>query len=145
MSNEDNIFKSKKLTYNEVRLIELFSEYGKSLDSLPYTESFDKMFEQAKELQGIHTERELLSRLLRLRKSGRLPRLDKYEKPSNVVPERYKEQLQEIFRSHIEDLSVRENIPYTDAFDKIASRVKDVLDQELDPQDVWRILIQLTK
>lgn len=144
MSDKPNIFKPSKLTHTDVRLVELFSKVGKSLDSLPYTEEFDKIYIEAKHLDGISSERDLLDRLLRLRKSGRLPRLDK---PTNEKPDLSPEQLDQVaswLRNQIDTMSVREEIPYTEAFDRLADQFKSLLDRDLSRNTVWRILISLT-
>ena len=65
------------------RLIEVYKYVGRSLDDLPYTEEFEKLYAQVSSGDESQMGRHVVwRRLLRLRKTGRLPRL-------GLVPERF--------------------------------------------------------
>lgn len=83
MNQEDSyIFNRQPLTEEESFLIHEYEHLGKSLDNLPYSEEFEQLAKEYHSKFGRdisnETRRELLHKLLQLRKSGRLPRLNKF-------------------------------------------------------------------
>lgn len=57
-------------------LIALYVRSGITVDSLAYSETFDRIYDELKRKGDPRPQGEVFRRLLMLRKSGRLPRLD---------------------------------------------------------------------
>ena len=73
---------SQKLTWDapplsaeDERLIGAYVSIGKSLDDLPYTAEFEKLFKTVGLEDTLQNRHATFKRLVRLRKTGRLPRL----------------------------------------------------------------------
>lgn len=80
MSPSDNeIIRPTLLPEEEEHLIKAYQESSVPLDRLPYTDTFESLFERVRD--ALHLEddrpsrREVLHRLYNLRKGGMLPRL----------------------------------------------------------------------
>lgn len=71
--------KEPERTPEEERLVELYQKMGMPLDRLPYTTEFDELFNEfTKQFPRPHNNegrREVLQRLLNMRKAGKLPPL----------------------------------------------------------------------
>jgi len=63
------------LTLEDQRLVNAYVEAGRTLDDLPYTVEFDSLVNTLGSPSDLNTKHAVFSRLLHLRKAGRLPRL----------------------------------------------------------------------
>lgn len=76
MISPDDIFTDEpQLSDSDQKLIELYAEVGKSVDSLAYTDEFDQIYTQYQRAGFPGTQADVFRRLLILRKSGVMPRL----------------------------------------------------------------------
>ena len=75
MNKQENRFKPKVLSKEDWFLVTLYAETNKPLDDLPYSPEFDTLHSVYQKIFGEITKSDLLKRLMRLRKSGRLTRL----------------------------------------------------------------------
>lgn len=62
------------LDESDETLVRAYIDTGKSLDSLPYTEDFDRLVEKVQAGNSDFAKHSVFMRLLTLRKQGRLPR-----------------------------------------------------------------------
>ncbi len=77
MSKKSDIFDDKNdLTPSDFFLISLYVKEGQPLDALAYTSAFDRLYNAFAEREKAWTKADVFRRLLLLRKSGRLPRLE---------------------------------------------------------------------
>ena len=63
------------LTPEDERLVDAYMKIGRSLDDLPYTEQFNSLIGLVGLKDSEDIKHSVFKRLLRLRKTGRLPRL----------------------------------------------------------------------
>lgn len=67
-------------------LMALYLRYATPVDSLAYSETFDRMYEELQKAGETRTKGEIYRRMLMLRKSGRLPRLERSgDSPSEAI------------------------------------------------------------
>ena len=64
------------LSAEDQRLVEAYTHAGRALDDLPYTEQFEDLFARLGLKDTLENRHSVFKRLLRLRKTGRLPRLN---------------------------------------------------------------------
>lgn len=63
------------LASEDQRLVDAYIQSGRNLDDLPYTLEFDSLVSTLGSPSDLNTKHAVFSRLLHLRKAGRLPRL----------------------------------------------------------------------
>lgn len=73
MSNFD--WSSPPLAPEDQELIDAYEAVGRSLDFLPYTPEFEELFQRLRRPEEDAQRHQVWLRLLRLRKSGLLPRV----------------------------------------------------------------------
>jgi hypothetical protein len=72
----DPIWEAPPLSAEDQQLLEAYLKAGRSLDDLPYTQDFEDLFHQLNRYPDTQDARHFVfQRLLRLRKTGRLPRV----------------------------------------------------------------------
>ena len=134
-------------------LISVYQKQGRTLDDLPYTQEFERIYEA---LVGDDTERavgdatamtraDLFHRLHNLRKAGKLPKLGRATGERPHIDAEQETLLARIVEQRIERLSLRDQLVYTDAFDQIAAQFNAEAGLNLSPHDVWRIVAKLAK
>jgi putative glutamine amidotransferase len=96
---------SQDLSTQDQKLIELYSEIGCSVDSLPYTSEFEELVGKLRAIADFRSRNEILRRLTTLRKAGRLPRLQNFSRwdVSTSALEKTQEVCQPSFFSSRED------------------------------------------
>lgn len=70
------------LDTHDQRLVDAYSEVGRPLDDLPYTDDFDRLCESLGRNATNEDRHRIYKRLLSLRKSGRLPRVGRFSSNS---------------------------------------------------------------
>jgi hypothetical protein len=123
-------------------LLSVYEKQGRTLDDLPYTPEFETIFEA---MGDGATRTGLFHRLHNLRKAGKLPRLGRAtDKPPRIDPAQ-EELLVELVEAEIGQLSLRDRLPYTPAFDQIVCTFNAQAGLALSPHTVWRIIAKLAK
>lgn len=140
-------------TSDEDLLISVYQKQGRTLDDLPYTESFDalyrSMYGDDETASGDDTYRpsraEVFHRLHNLRKAGKLPRMGRAlgERP-RITPEQEK-LLVELVEQQIGEISKRDTLPYTPEFEEIATRFNATATLDVDHHALWRLIAKLAK
>jgi hypothetical protein len=133
-------------TSDDDLLISVFARQGRTLDDLPYTEAFEAIYEAmtAGEPGGVDRAT-LFHRLHNIRKAGRLPRMGRAaSKPPKLAPE-HEAILVELVEAAVGQLSKRDQLLYTPAFDRIVTTFNARAGLSLSPHDVWRVVAKLAK
>jgi len=123
-------------------LIGAYEKRGRTLDDLPYTQEFEAIYGEAGEGRS---RREVLARLLNLRKAGKLPRIGRAKEPPPHVTDEQEAVLRELVEAEVEAMSHRDQLPHTEAFERIVSAFNAATDLTLSPHQVWRVVAKLAK
>lgn len=124
-------------------LISVYQKQGRTLDDLPYTEEFERIYQAAG--AETMTRPELFRRLHNLRKAARLPRLGRAAAAPPRVPPEAQAALVAIVEEKIGRLSLRDQLPHTPAFEQIVAAFNTRAGLSLSPHDVWRLVAKLAK
>lgn len=142
---EDTLFE----TSGDELLTSVYARQGRTLDDLPYTAEFERIFEAADEaaagVDGSRARQALFHRLHNLRKAGRLPRLGKARTAPPRIDGEHEALLTRLVEQRVERLSLRDQLPYTPAFDELVAAFNAQAGLNLSPHDVWRIIAKLAK
>lgn len=138
---------------DEDLLISVYQKQGRTLDDLPYTEQFKALYEamygddtDASESDAFRpTWQQVFHRLHNLRKAGKLPRLGRAvgERPRITADE--EALLVRLVADEIGEISKRDTLPYTAAFEEIATRFNAAVTLDLDHHAIWRLIAKLAK
>ncbi|MFO0873598.1 MAG: hypothetical protein U0575_06455 [Phycisphaerales bacterium] len=133
------------------KLAALYQQTGRTLDDLPYTDEFDRLFNAVQaELPGesfAATKRSLFDRLLTLRKRAVLPRLGRGWSDAIKLDSAQEARLAELVVGKIGRLALRDRLPYTREFDQIGEAFNRARSDErrISHHDLWRIICRLAK
>lgn len=150
---------------NDELLISVYQKQGRTLDDLPYTDEFERIYEAvvgdmpdaivATDSIGATSEESsspssltratLFHRLHNLRKAGKLPRLGRATGERPHIDSEQEALLGRIVEQAIEKLSLRDQLLYTDKFDDIVGQFNAEAGLNLSAHDVWRIVAKLAK
>ncbi len=123
-------------------LIAVYVRTARTLDDLPYTSEFD-------ELRGAlgtdDSARDVLHRLMNLRKAGKLPRLGKAPTLAVKLTPEEEATLVDLLRGALGTTGARDRLPYTDAFDALHAEFNARIGRELDRHTTWRLICKLAK
>jgi hypothetical protein len=87
----------------------------------------------------------LFHRLHNIRKAGRLPKVGKaWEKPPKVTAEQTRV-ITQLVDGAVGKLSLRDQLPYTPAFDQIVQQFNTDCGLQFSPYQVWRVVAKLSK
>lgn len=128
----------------DTRLIAAYEAEGRTLDDLPYTDSFGRIHDSVHLALGTD-ERGTLHRLYNLRKAGRLPRLGRAASPPLRINPEEEDVLTELLAEAIGRLGGRDRLPYTPTFDTVAERFTAATGRQLSPHDLWRLIAKVAK
>ncbi|MEM6392240.1 MAG: DUF1572 family protein [Planctomycetota bacterium] len=136
-------------------LMAVYQKQGRTLDDLPYTGAFEAIYTTMYGPEGRDAENPAMAtraavfrRLQNLRKAGKLPRLGKHGGGTSAAPQ--VEPVQErllvfLAEEHLDAISQRDRLVYTEAFDVIVDAFNTRAGLSLSPYDVWRVLSRLAK
>ena len=134
-------------TSDDDLLIAVYARQGRTLDDLPYTSEFEAIYEAytGGDEAAAGSRAGLFHRLHNLRKAGRLPRMGRAaSKPPRVEPES-EALLVRLVEAEVGQLSRRDQLLYTPAFDDIVNVFNARTGLHLSPHAVWRIVAKLAK
>ncbi len=139
---EDTLFE----TSGDELLISVYTRQGRTLDDLPYTPEFEAIYEA---ITGGGeppvTRQSLFHRLHNLRKAGKLPRLGKAQGSRPRLTPEDEALIAELVCDQVGELSKRDQLLYTRAFDSIVTNFNARAGLSLTAHDVWRIIAKLAK
>ena len=124
-------------------LVVAYQSTGRTLDDLPYTDDFEKIYRALP--AGWGSKRDVFHRLHNLRKAGKLPRLGKPEsRPPRIDPGE-EEVLRGLVVAAAGSLGQRDQLPYAPAMDALVQDFNGRTGRNMDPHDVWRLVAKLAK
>lgn len=132
-------------------LIGVYGKQQRTLDDLPYTAEFERIYaamvgvQQPDEPLASLTRRELFHWLHNLRKAGRLPRLGKAATAPPRVDAAHEALLTQLVTAALGRISLRDQLPYTDAFDELCAAFNTRAGLQLSHHDLWRLIAKLAK
>ncbi len=131
-------------TDDDAVLTAVYERLGRTLDDLPYTDDFETLYAAASPLAPL-SKSELFHRLHNLRKSGRLPRLGRATSDRVKIDAQQEALLVRLVEDAVGKLSLRDRLPYTEAFDLLVDRFNADAGLSLSHHDAWRIIARLAK
>jgi hypothetical protein len=137
-------------TNDDELLISVYQKQGRTLDDLPYTAEFERVFadmyggETQSQTPGV-CRADVFHRLHNLRKAGKLPRLGRAKAPPPRIDAEEEQQLIALVEDEIGALSKRDQLLYQPAFEQIVARFNAATGRSLDHHAVWRIVAKLAK
>jgi len=133
-------------TNDDELLTSVYQKLGRTLDDLPYTEQFDALYDAMYGAVADGPPRGVVFRRLHnLRKAGRLPRLGRAPGGPPRIDAAHEALLIRIVEAAHGPISTRDQLPYTEALDRIAARFNAEAGLSLTHHDLWRILAKLAK
>lgn len=128
----------------EANLIAAYGQIGRTLDDLPYTPDFDRLHELLRP-HGAPTKRVVFHRLHNLRKAGKLPKTGRAASTAVKITPAEEKALREMVIDAAGSLGHRDQLPFTDAFDRLVEAFNTYAGRNLDPHAVWRLVAKLAK
>jgi cephalosporin-C deacetylase-like acetyl esterase len=125
-------------------LIQAYEHSQRTLDDLPYTPEFERLYDASGSVTGL-SRRDVLHRLQTLRKAGRLPRLGRSSGTPPRIDPAHEILLGELVCASIGKLSLRDRLPYTPEFDELVAEFNLQAGLMLAPHEVWRLVAKLAK
>ena len=109
---------ARPLGVEDEKLVAAYEKIGRPLDTLPFTDDFDELLRQVEKDPNDAARSEVLHRLLRLRKSGRLPRANTI---SGIAEEKAPLSLedQELISAYQRIGRSLDFLPYSEDFDRL--------------------------
>lgn len=129
----------------DASLIKAYESAGRTLDDLPYTPEFDRLFATAERGRPGVSRREVLHRLQNLRKAGRLPKVGKAAGLAIKLQPKEEAWLRSEVQRAAGSLGQRDQLPYDAKFDALVEGLNSRTGRSLTPHDVWRLVAKLAK
>ena len=130
---------------SEQDLITAYVSTGRTLDDLPYTPEFERLYRAVGAASPARAEREVFHLLHNLRKAGKLPRLGKPAGSPPRIDEREEAALGELVVAAVGSLGQRDQLPYSEHFEPLVAAFNQRTGRSLSPHDVWRLVAKLAK
>jgi hypothetical protein len=133
-------------TSGDELLVSVYTRQGRTLDDLPYTPQFEAIFDAIAGPDAASVTRQtLFHRLHNLRKAGKLPRMGRAHGERPRLTAEHEALLADLVREQVGQLSRRDQLIYTDAFDTIVNTFNTRAGLSLTAHDAWRIIAKLAK
>lgn len=129
----------------DAALIAAYESAGRTLDDLPYTPEFEALVQRVRARGDVRTPRELLSRLQNIRKQARLPKVGKAATTPPKVSDDEERLLVSLVAEHAGSVGKRDQLPYTEAFERLHHRFNERTGRAVDAHTLWRLIAKLAK
>ncbi|MBX3358955.1 MAG: argininosuccinate lyase [Phycisphaeraceae bacterium] len=126
------------------RLIQAYAAVSRTLDDLPYTPEFDRLHASLHSF-GAPTKRVVFHRLQNLRKAGKLPKVGRAASAPPVITPPEEETLRELVTAAVGSLGQRDQLPFTEQFDRLVEQFNTRSGRSLEPHSIWRLIAKLAK
>lgn len=126
-------------------IVGAYEQVGTTLDALPYTEAFEKLMAAVKRTDPDAKHRAVFHRLHNLRKAGKLPRMGRASSSLPVIDYEHEQLLVSLVAGEVGSLGQRDQLPYTEGFDRVAGEFARQTGLNLSPHDLWRVIAKLAK
>ncbi|MGE3108254.1 MAG: argininosuccinate lyase [Phycisphaerales bacterium] len=130
---------------DEQVLIEAYGTIGRTLDDLPYTPEFDRLYRAVDGDARGATPREVFHRLHNLRKAGKLPKVGRTKVSPPRIDRKEEQVLERQVIEAVGSLGQRDQLPFTGTFDVLVEAFNQKTGRGLEPHDVWRLIAKLAK
>ena len=141
---QQRLFESTR-SDDDAALARAYEQEARTLDDLPYTPEFERLFEAVGGDYEGRSRREVFHRLHNLRKAGRLARLGRGASQPPKISADEEAHLRSLVQFYAGSLGQRDRLPYTPEFDRLVERFNDSASRNLEPHDVWRLIAKLAK
>ncbi|MBI1371145.1 MAG: argininosuccinate lyase [Phycisphaera sp.] len=141
-SVQASLFGDVDVSDEDEALITAYRELGRTLDDLPYTDEFEALYKAA---GGERSRSDVLRRLMNMRKAGKLPRLGRALEKPPVLDGEQEALLMDLVIEHAGSLSLRDQLPYSEAFDAVATAFNARTGLQLSEHQIWRVIAKLAK
>lgn len=126
-------------------LIEAYRSIGRTLDDLPYTSDFDRLYSLASAAMPGSSPQQVFRKLHNLRKAGKLPAgAQSKTQPVKLQPEE-ELWLRERVVGTVGSLGQRDQLPFDPRFDALIESFNAHTGRQLDAHNVWRLVAKLAK
>lgn len=126
-------------------IVDAYEGVGVTLDALPYTDAFEKLMSLVLESDAELAHRAVFHRLHNLRKAGKLPRLGRAGSSPPVLDFEHEQMLVSLVSGEVGSLGQRDQLPFTDGFDRVAAEFARRTGLNLSHHDLWRVIAKLAK
>ncbi|HLO41893.1 MAG TPA: acetylxylan esterase [Phycisphaerales bacterium] len=126
-------------------LTDAYKSAARTLDDLPYTDEFAAIMAAAHEHTASITDREVFHKLHNMRKAGRLPKLGRAAASKPAVRPEDERLLIELVEEAVGSTGQRDQLPYTEQFNRLVWEFNRRTARELHPHEVWRLVATLSK
>ncbi len=141
----DLLTESPPLAPEDERLVRAYEAIGRPSDDLPYSPEFDELVARVRKEGETRSERELVRRLLGLRKAARLPRATRPSRPVGDIPPADVALAQDLLKKKIGIVGSRDQLPYTQEFEELWAEFLQTAARKLDRHDFWRLVARVSK
>ncbi len=126
-------------------IVAAYEAVGVTLDALPYTDAFEKLMAAVQRTDADAEHRAVFHRLHNLRKAGKLPRMGRASTSPPVLDYEHEQLLIAFVAGEVGSLGQRDQLPYTEGFDRVAGEFARQTGLNLSPHDLWRVIAKLAK
>jgi hypothetical protein len=126
---------------------------GRTLDDLPYTPEFERIYQTVGQSvgqavsseKGLGSRAEVFRRLHTLRKAAKLPRLGRAASSTVRVTAEEEALLATLIIERVGTLGQRDRLPYDPRIDDLAQVFNERTGRALSAHDLWRLVAKLAK
>jgi len=129
----------------DAAIVAAYEQAGRTLDDLPYTAEFERLMSIAKITDDSAEHRKVFHRLHNLRKAGKLPRLGRGGSTPPSLSFEDQQSLIGLVAAEVGSLGQRDQLPYTDGFDRVFDGFSRQTGLNLSRHDLWRVIAKLAK
>lgn len=126
-------------------IVGAYEQVGTTLDALPYTPEFERLIEIVRQTDAHAEHRAVFHRLHNLRKAGKLPRMGRASSSPPVIDYEHEQLLIRLVSDEAGSLGQRDQLPYTEGFDRVAGAFANQTGLNLSQHDLWRVIAKLAK
>lgn len=132
----------------EKRLIDAYASVGRTLDDLPYTPEFERVYSLAtagETAADVPSRQDIFKRMHNLRKAAKMPALGKAASTPPKVSSEVEAWLRDAVVAAVGSLGQRDQLPYSDVFEQIVAELNQKTGQDIQPHDAWRLVAKIAK
>lgn len=127
-------------------LLRAYVDTGITLDDLPYTDAFEKLYESIGGERAWKSRWDVLHTLQNMRKAGKLPKLGRTGTGGAIrVTEAEEQMLQSLVVASVGSLGQRDQLLYAPTFDQLVHTFNAQSGRNLSAHDLWRLVAKLAK
>jgi cephalosporin-C deacetylase-like acetyl esterase len=129
----------------ERALTDAYKMGGRTLDDLPYTDAFETIAEAVRAHTASMSDRDIFHKLHNMRKAGRLPKLGRTTASKPAVTAEDERLLIQLVEEAVGSTGQRDQLPYTEQFNRLVWEFNRRTGRDLHPHEVWRLVATLSK